>query len=268
MQEKMKDTGSLSVGDILYEARISTGESIETISKKLRIQPFFLEALEKNDDSVFPGKAFQIGFLKAYAQYLNLDPKDLSTLIKKDFQDSFAKPNLYFPKITPEKMFPSKRIVYLSIFILLFLGTNFSFHNSIPPAQEKAEPVREPAQEKREENIAQNTPIQTQQPKTEDYHETHDQSPYAQLKALGKCWIEIRQKEKGIVFDKMLEVGEKFEIEFSPDKTLKIGNAGGIEIMMNGQPSGPLGEKGDVISSIPLDSKEKFLDYIQSLLNR
>jgi cytoskeletal protein RodZ len=246
-----KYTKDQSLGALLYEARFAKGESIETISKKLRIQPKFLEAMEKGDYSQFPGQPFAIGFLKTYAFYLDLHADDLIQLLNEGFKGSSQTQELHFPKITHERIFPSKKIVYFSVLILMLLGVSFSFEKE--PISEMDVNTTEP--------IEQQPSISTK--KEVLSHETHHQTVYAELKALGKCWIEIRHKEKGIVFDKMLQVGEKFPITFVQGNSLKIGNAAGIEVLIDGVTSGSLGQTGDVISGIPLDTPEAFKEYMR-----
>ena len=261
MRVDIQNNSLPSLGEMLCNARIARGETIDVISKKLRIQVNFLEALEKDDYDSFPAQAFRIGFLKTYAQYLNIDPEFLSVSLKKDFEHDFFKTTLHFPRATPEKMFPSKKVVYVCIFALICLSANFSFKNT----ESKVDPEINPLGIINSNIITQDLTFNIEQPKTQVDHEANHQILYAKFKALGKCWIEVRKKEKGVIFDQMLKVGEELEIEFEPEKSLKIGNAGGIETIYSGQSSGPLGEEGSVISSIPLDSREVFLQYILTI---
>lgn len=227
-----------TLGEILHQKRCSIGKTIDEISSQLRIQSKFLEALEKNDYGALPGQAFTIGFLKSYALYLNLNPDELIERLKQDFDPE--EKNLVFPQILPAQMFPSRKIVYISIVALLLISVGFSTKETTLPIHESETPAKI-----QEQNTAptQKTPLK--------------------IKTLSKCWIEIKHKEKGVIFDKMLGIGEEFELPFQENTTLTIGNAAGIEVMINDKKSGPLGLEGDVMPNIPLDSQEIFLQHIR-----
>lgn len=62
-----------SYGNILKEAREEKSLDIETVSRDTTISIEFIKGLEQEDDAVFPGEAYLRGFLKNYAEYLDLD---------------------------------------------------------------------------------------------------------------------------------------------------------------------------------------------------
>ena len=62
-----------ALGDKLRAAREEKGYSYEQVSLETNIAARYLEALEKEDFSVFPGEAYLLGFLRNYGSYLGLD---------------------------------------------------------------------------------------------------------------------------------------------------------------------------------------------------
>lgn len=74
----------ISIVNKLKEAREKKGISIQKASEETRISAKFLEALEKDDYKLFPAEVYLKGFLRIYASYLGLDPKDLL----KDYEKS------------------------------------------------------------------------------------------------------------------------------------------------------------------------------------
>ncbi len=66
-----------SVGDILRQAREAQSLSQEQVSKATHIRLHYVQALEANDYEKIPSKAQTRGFLRAYANYLSLDPGQL-----------------------------------------------------------------------------------------------------------------------------------------------------------------------------------------------
>jgi transcriptional regulator with XRE-family HTH domain len=71
-----------SLGNKLKEARENKGLTYEYISRDTNISSKYLEALEKEDYSPFPGEPYILGFLKNYGEYLGLDPEELMSLYR------------------------------------------------------------------------------------------------------------------------------------------------------------------------------------------
>lgn len=65
------------IGDILKEARQAKGYSIRDVSEEIHIMARYIEALERDDYSVFPGETYTTGFLTRYAEFLGLNAEQL-----------------------------------------------------------------------------------------------------------------------------------------------------------------------------------------------
>ena len=66
-----------SLGEKLKTAREMKGYTFDQISRDTNIARRYLEALEKEDFSQFPGEPYLLGFLRNYAEYLGLDSQSL-----------------------------------------------------------------------------------------------------------------------------------------------------------------------------------------------
>jgi cytoskeletal protein RodZ len=71
-----------SIGEKFRVTREQKGYSIEQISRDTNIAKRFLQALESEDFKAFPGEPYLLGFLRNYAEYLGLDPEEITTLYK------------------------------------------------------------------------------------------------------------------------------------------------------------------------------------------
>jgi cytoskeletal protein RodZ len=69
-----------SLGDILKTTREGKGLSLDDAGKDTKISIRYLEALEKEDFSGFPGEAYITGFIRNYGAYLDLDVQELLSL--------------------------------------------------------------------------------------------------------------------------------------------------------------------------------------------
>lgn len=73
---------SKRVGAILREAREQRKLSIKDVARETNITPKYIEALEAEDYSHFPGETYALGFLRNYSDFLNLDTEHLLNLYR------------------------------------------------------------------------------------------------------------------------------------------------------------------------------------------
>jgi cytoskeleton protein RodZ len=67
------DTPLETVGQDLRAARLRLGEDLATVSRSLKIRKDHLEALEEDHFEQLPGRAYAVGFIRSYSDYLGLD---------------------------------------------------------------------------------------------------------------------------------------------------------------------------------------------------
>jgi transcriptional regulator with XRE-family HTH domain len=73
---------SKRVGVLLREARESRKLSIRDVARETNITPKYIESLENEDYSQFPGETYALGFLRSYSEYLNLDTETVINLYR------------------------------------------------------------------------------------------------------------------------------------------------------------------------------------------
>ena len=69
-----------SIGARFRETREAKGYTLEQIARDTHIAKRFLEALEDEDFSVFPGEPYLLGFMRTYSNYLGLDAEETANL--------------------------------------------------------------------------------------------------------------------------------------------------------------------------------------------
>ena len=60
------------VGEYLKQARTKSKITLNSVAKELNISIGYLKAIEKNEFSKTPGGVYTAGFIRSYANYLNL----------------------------------------------------------------------------------------------------------------------------------------------------------------------------------------------------
>ncbi|MDA1316486.1 MAG: helix-turn-helix domain-containing protein [bacterium] len=113
----------VTVGELLQKARIQKEISLENVEKETRIRKRYLQAVEKNDWSIFSSRVYISGIIRSYASYLGVSPHNALAYFRRDFEKTEGitfKGRLPSLSILPE----TKKIMYgvLVCVMLLFFG--------------------------------------------------------------------------------------------------------------------------------------------------
>ena len=120
MSNDSADTGAndaYTIGAILQGAREASGESIDDVSRVLRINWRYLQALEEGQFDELPGTAYAIGFIRTYAEYLGINSADLVIQYKSLSETNRPKTSLEFPEPLPESGLPGGAILFAGIIV-------------------------------------------------------------------------------------------------------------------------------------------------------
>lgn len=77
----------IRVGQRLKEARIKKGLSLETASLDTRIRASFLAAIERGEYQKLPSPSYAQGFVRNYAEYLDLPQREIMALFRREFDE-------------------------------------------------------------------------------------------------------------------------------------------------------------------------------------
>jgi transcriptional regulator with XRE-family HTH domain len=129
---------------MLKTAREAKGYTINDVSDQTNIAIRFLEGLEREDFSVFPGEAYALGFLKNYGLFLELDTDELLSLhraIKIQEQPVPVEQLLRSPSSAPKVL----AIIGIIIVVLGLGAGGYWFFTHLPgPSSVEPAPVRLP----------------------------------------------------------------------------------------------------------------------------
>ena len=115
-QVEQAEHGS-AVGEILQRHRIERDLSLQDIAQQLRIQRSYLDALENGDFDSLPGLTYAIGYVRSYAQLLDLDAATLITDFKAEAKKLQEPTQLSFPSPAPEGKVPGGALVFVGVFL-------------------------------------------------------------------------------------------------------------------------------------------------------
>jgi len=75
-----------------------------------------------------------------------------------------------------------------------------------------------------------------------------------QIKAVNDdCWVQVRELDGQLLLSRLLRRGDSYMVPNRPGLTLMVGNAGALEVTVDGKKAAPLGNSGQVRRDIKLD---------------
>ncbi|OGX43781.1 MAG: hypothetical protein A3G38_04260 [Omnitrophica WOR_2 bacterium RIFCSPLOWO2_12_FULL_51_8] len=226
-----------SIGARLKKIRLEKGLSLEEAQKKTKIHLNILQAIE-GDSITGLNPVYLKGFLKIYCKFLGLEPGDYLPEARARPQPPAAAAKAEAPsaiKLASARPLPDfKKLALiaglaLAVFGLFRLGSFISRRIRLRPAQR---PVQRPAvpaaariQDKRTSGIS------------------------LTIRARQNCMVMLRADGK-LIFHRLLEKGRFENWQAKERFDLFLGNAGGVELEVNGQLFSNLGRKREAKKNI------------------
>jgi cytoskeleton protein RodZ len=76
------------------------------------------------------------------------------------------------------------------------------------------------------------------------------------IRAVADCWIQVRSSDQTIVFSRILKSGETYKVPPRAGLSLRTGNAGALEIIVDGKSVPSIGGIGALRRDVVLDPAE------------
>jgi cytoskeleton protein RodZ len=304
---------------VLRAQRLRKGLDLAAVAEALHIRESYLSLIEDGRYGELPGPTYAAGFVRAYANHLNLDPAETRHQFMLETRDLKIgrEPHFDAPKAGPGAS--RAALVVLSV---LLVALSYGAWHVLSPESASVEALS-PALPDRLEQVPPARPAATEgaratsvepvdpgasasgtafspppaavlppkvaavnpsaavpgAPKTQSGAEVGVGSAHAPaataavgdersapgaatgaagtptgitLRAKADSWIELREPRGRVVVNRVLAAGESLPIGENPVLRLTTGNAGGLEVFVDGQPTSPLGEVGAVKRGVVL----------------
>lgn len=103
------------VAAVLRAARQRAGVDLREVAETLRIRYPYLLAIEEGRFGDLPGPTYALGFVRAYAEYLDLDGREIVRLFKEEGQGLSRRQALVFPEPLQEGRFPGGTLLAIAL---------------------------------------------------------------------------------------------------------------------------------------------------------
>lgn len=281
MSETVNDDFELGIGTALRDARVARNLSLAEVSALLRIREAHLEAIEFEDFEQLPGNVYAIGFIRTYAQYLELNESDLIMRFKAASVES-GMADMVFEEEETEQISGALKISLLVVGALvvyvlwLVAGTQNDGITVSTVVQTPAAPVEAPAaptppavvadEAAAASAAAAETPATPRAsdgsaPAAATIEGPADVQPNAQLidttpapskveiRATRRTWMRLENAQGRVLFSSVIDEGEGFELPDDMDYILATRDAGALTYFVNNQAVAPVGRRGQILTN-------------------
>lgn len=238
----MSDT---SFGQFLRQVREERGLTLEQAEEETKIRKFYLRALEEDNFSVMPAQVYAVGFLRKYCLFLGIDSEDMISRYKqlaggtKREEDNPSAPvtATYHEKPPFISRVSTRNLAAALVFlvIVLWLGSYASDYLANRATEKQKPGVKPPVTVKNPPKTEEKPPV------------VQPQGVKLVLTGTGLCWYQV-QVDSGAPEQGMIKSGETREYAAQDKISLKLGNAGGAKVAVNGKEPTYLGSSGEVVS--------------------
>ena len=256
-QEQWEQYTNMPVGEILRRTRNYYNLSLTEVENSLRIRASQLAALEEERFEQLPGRVYAIGFVRAYAEFLGLDGGKMVHLFKAQSAGNGYRPELNFPATASESKLPSIKVLAsaaAALVILVIAVTSFAIttsKNEVPEVpsefvEAKAQVLDVYGPITREQHLAGIMPAAGT-----DGSILPDNR--IEIGVSDNVWVEIRDAGGKAILSRILKPGDSYLVPDQEGLVLDTGNAGVLQIIVDGEEIQPIGEIGDVRRAVSLD---------------
>lgn len=252
------------LGNLLRETREHQGLTLEEVEEAIRIRRHLLEALEENNVKVFPSPVITRGMIRNYAKFLKLDPIEALTLYDGNglvpVKGQRLTPNgIEFMNLSmaPRPIFSWDLVIGVMLFLAVMgvagyltystifqpsmvptptttsLGAGLGADSALPLPTVTPKPTNTP------------TPL----PPTGTPTPTIYGGVNVTLQITQPSWVQILVDDVK-AFEGVLQPGESRNWTGEHRVAVRAGNAGGVEIIVNGISRGLMGTEGQVVDQI------------------
>ncbi len=226
------------IGQKLEQARKDLTMSPACVARELKIQASFIEAIEALDRDALPPIGYVLGYVRAYAGLVGLDP----VKAVEDFKhDSEVPENLGMrdrPHFVPRRQLRLPKGIIAATGLIASFGVLGAFYFiKVDAHSSEAAPS----------NLFAKTTLEASEPSIV--------GPNRMLiKATAPSMVEIKDKSGKTIIRRVLVAGESWSADQDAGVTITARDSGALEIYLGEDLLGQLGPKGVPVSDIPMPS--------------
>ncbi|MFF9364751.1 helix-turn-helix domain-containing protein [Streptomyces griseoluteus] len=234
-----------SVGTALRQARVAAGLSADDVSDATRIRLAMVHAIEEDDFSSCGGDVYARGHIRNLAKAVHLDPAPLIARFDAEHggrpAPTPAAPLFEAERIRPERRGPNWTAAMVAAIVVVIGFVGFTAIKSQTGGDTDTQAVEGNASPSATKSAAPTPKTgQSATPKSDPSDSAIAAAPQDKVTVRvtapgGRSWISAKDHNGRMLFDGLLNKGESKTFQDSTKINLILGDAGAIELYVNGK---------------------------------
>ena len=245
----------MSLGALIAKSRTDARLSIEDLSKLTNIPATLLRDMEKNNFAKCGGETYARGHLRNIATKVGIDERIFLDLFEsevtapaKPIRELLNENNVTMPYQEPKRISWKILAAGSAAALILFAGAQIFFLDSENPAElEVITTASATPSEPAAESVV---PSTTASPETTTTSTVSGPAGVniELVASRGATWLYATNEEGKVLFSGMIRMGYSKNFIQPEQVNLRVGNAGGVDISVNGKDVGSVGADREVVN--------------------
>jgi cytoskeleton protein RodZ len=244
----------MTLGSIVKQARTSAGVSIEALAEQTKIRPTLLREIENNDFTKCGGDAYARGHLGSIARALGVAPSifiehfNLENPVEVRTMNELLRENSVTAPVHERSKLSLKALSLISAAAVFMVAGGQVVYTSMQPAKPDST----------KSLIASSTPSPAASENASDGQSNSDIATTAFDKAVnvqisatrGDSWLSVNSADGTKLYAGKISIGQSVTYSQDTPITIRFGNAGAVDVLVNGKATPTPGAMGEVVNVI------------------
>lgn len=244
--EQVETVGN-PIGERLKTARESQGQSLDDIAAKTRVPIRHLLHIEKGEWDELPAATYTLGFARAYAQAVGLNPAEISAELRSQLTSTQTPTPAYYEPADPARV-PPKWLTLLAALIAIVLVVGYFVWQSDFLDGEEA-PV---AESEAAAPTASAEPAANKQATAPPSVPATPTGPVV-LTATDEVWLRVYEADGPRLFESTLKPGDRYDVPATAKRPqIRTGRPDALNVTVGSTPVAPLGPAETTVADVSL----------------
>ena len=248
----------MSLGSVIRQARIDAGLSIDDLSERTSIRAGLLKEIESDDFTKCGGETYARGHLRNIAPLIKMDSQLLLELYENEqsmqprrIQEMLAENNVMKNPVD-KKTISWKTLAGISLSTLALLAAvQIIISNSKTTTVTNPEVVASESATPQPSLTAEAQPTQTSAATPAPVRDTYSSGTGVSVSVTAvraNSWLFVSDSNGTTLYSGQVRNGQKLNFSATTRLSLKVGNAGAVDVSVNGKVAQQIGGEGEVVT--------------------
>lgn len=240
-----------TIGEALRQAREAAGLTLAEVAERTKVRPGILSEIEADDHDRLPALTYSLGFVKAYARTVGMDPNAAAERYRLESQKGDPVPTMVDLQPLEAKRLPSRTLVAATVGVLALLVAGFwawgaGWLTPAPPAEPQVAATDAFPAEPEVEEAAAGAP--TSAPAA-------DPAAPVTITAREEVWLRISDGSETFFMGTMTP-GQSMALPQGRAWQLRTGRAGALDVKVGATAVPPLGGPAEQVRNLSLKPED------------